>query len=620
MSTSGTKRSSSSKDSHTSKRSRRSSDSSRKKSSTTSRKSRKGTRFVEWLDQGSTAELGKVEHKQCRISIDGESFNLAVGDVVTLRNPNKTSYTDAAPWMVRLECLWEEARPAQSDQPAAGLPMLRARRLMTKADILGLGPISTDNLARLSEMFMYLKDDKHIALSDISVETKIKHIIDPVQVLYCSPETAAAAQGSDSYVCLHTFEWHAVSPTTTKISPVLEYLLAHNEEPPAKKQRSESSPVQQEAPPKVETKQPTQTQPQTTATEQPASLQRWIDSDSISNYDSEEVMPTAAVDEGNGEQRDIREGPDHQAIVPAFVPSLSSKSRNPTQVWKSDQISDKDLAQFISAVSGILVPYLKEHNLTHTDPYSPLPWDTTEELTAKLRGQSFLTLSSFSTGSSLALNETDTLREMNIDALCRLLSKCNCDSQAALEVLKENPEKYVTTWTVEQKETLNVAFRRYAGSLRMVYKALAGEKTLQEVIDYVYRFKIPDQFRRFQETKQEQAVRIIESMESRRNMNLTIPTSGVESLDSIPRRRSRRENPQETRIGDITGSLDDRRVAAKRVLLDVEQEMGKDKLLEVLSVIKTFHKKPTADSRQLMVKVLQGHEHLQEGVLAFFPR
>ena len=82
-------------------------------------------------------------------------------------------------------------------------------------------------------------------------------------------------------------------------------------------------------------------------------------------------------------------------------------------------------------------------------------------------------------------------------------------------------------WTHAQKELFEAGFRRYAGSLRMIHKGLGPmtSKSFRDVIDYHYRFKIPDQFRVFQEIKREQAVRMMECIESRRNVNAAIPMS-----------------------------------------------------------------------------------------------
>lgn len=95
------------------------------------------------------------------------------------------------------------------------------------------------------------------------------------------------------------------------------------------------------------------------------------------------------------------------------------------------------------------------------------------------------------------------------------------DVKNALGVVSASPREFVTVWTPQDKNVFDNAFRRYSGSLRAIYKGM-GNKNLQDVIDYHYRFKIPDQFRRFQERKREQAVRMLECIETRRSLNAPI--------------------------------------------------------------------------------------------------
>ena len=247
------------------------------------------------------------------------------------------------------------------------------------------------------------------------------------------------------------------------------------------------------------------------------------DSDQGGDSSNDEYRAGAAViSEGAIEQRDTRVGPEHQVFVPPFVPNQKVVSRNPMPVWKPNQISREKLQEYVSKASLILVPYLKRKGLTHTEPYSPLSWDHMEELSKELGPDKMPTLSTICTASALSEKRTDMLREVDTDALLRLLHQKGYNAGEALAAIKSAPRDFVTVMTQAQKEIANGAFRRYAGSLRMVYKALAPGKTFQEVIDYVYRYKIPDQFRIFQDTKREQAIRMLECIESRRNLNAPI--------------------------------------------------------------------------------------------------
>ena len=81
----------------------------------------------------------------------------------------------------------------------------------------------------------------------------------------------------------------------------------------------------------------------------------------------------------------------------------------------------------------------------------------------------------------------------------------------------------MTVWSTDEKDIFGSGFRRYSGSLRMIAKSIAPTKEFKDVVDYYYRFKIPDQFRRLTDMKREQAVRIMECIETRRSINTFIP-------------------------------------------------------------------------------------------------
>ena len=233
------------------------------------------------------------------------------------------------------------------------------------------------------------------------------------------------------------------------------------------------------------------------------------------------------IDEGTTEQRDIQVGSNYQVGVPPFVPNdptVVVASRNPVRLWKPGAIGQKGQDDYIERASRILTPYLREHHLTQEEPYAPLPTERMEELAKSMDWRRLPTLSSVSTFSSLATQRVDALREVDIDALLRNLHVSNYSVDAAIAAIEASPRDYIAAWSPHEKARFNAGFRRYSGSLRAIYKGM-GDKALPEVIDYHYRFKIPDQFRRFQERKREQAVRMLECIETRRNSNAPIVVS-----------------------------------------------------------------------------------------------
>jgi hypothetical protein len=232
------------------------------------------------------------------------------------------------------------------------------------------------------------------------------------------------------------------------------------------------------------------------------------------------------IDEGTTEQRYIRVGKEHQVFVPPFVPNQKSVSRHPTMVWKPGMITQQEIDDYLEQATKILTPFLRDFGLTQEEPYCPFPTSRLEELSQSMSWNRLPTLSSVSTVSSLSTKKIDALREVDSDLLLRNLHASNYIVKTAIAAVAASPRDFVTMWSLQEKDVFNAGFRRYAGSLRAIYKGM-GNKDLQDVIDYHYRFKIPDQFRRFQERKREQAVRMLECIETRRSVNapILIPSS-----------------------------------------------------------------------------------------------
>lgn len=244
------------------------------------------------------------------------------------------------------------------------------------------------------------------------------------------------------------------------------------------------------------------------------------DSDDSSSIHSPRAV---RVDEGTIAQRDIRVGSKHQATVPRFIPNQIVVSREPTLVWKAQEVPKESLSQFLEQVASVLFPYLKENRLTQEEPYSPLEWAEMEAVTKATCSNNLPTLSTLCTATSLSGSSTAMLREFDIDSIMELLHQKEYDTTAALATIKASPQEFLTVWSTREKEVFNYKFRKHAGSLRMVLKGISSSKSVQDIVDYHYRFKIPDQFRLFQNKNREQAVRMVESTEERRSINSFIP-------------------------------------------------------------------------------------------------
>ena len=79
-------------------------------------------------------------------------------------------------------------------------------------------------------------------------------------------------------------------------------------------------------------------------------------------------------------------------------------------------------------------------------------------------------------------------------------------------------------------------------------------------------------------------------------------------------------NRQKTSTSEVIGALDERRSQAKRLLLDIEDELGFDKMKEVALLINSFHQRPAMDSRTRLLGILHGSDHLKQRMLEFLPK
>ena len=75
-----------------------------------------------------------------------------------------------------------------------------------------------------------------------------------------------------------------------------------------------------------------------------------------------------------------------------------------------------------------------------------------------------------------------------------------------------------------------------------------------------------------------------------------------------------------TSVADVTGAVEERRVDAKQLLLDLEHELGKEKLAEVANAIKRWHHKSVTQLKVFLVHSLKGHPTLLERFVEFLPK
>ena len=357
---------------------------------------------------------------------------------------------------------------------------------------------------------------------------------------------------------------------------------------------------------------------------------------SISGMDDEvsdssvEARYNHVIQEGEGStlRADIEVGDRYQVFVGPFIPNQTVPSRNPQLVWKPGCVDATEFDTFTKELAMVHSEYLREHNLTTDEPYTPLSSERAEQLMKELHGEKRLTGSTLSSASMLSGTRADVLKECDADEVLRLLSKHKFNITDALAAVRENPNQVSTGWSATEREIFDDSYRKHHGALRMVAKALAPTKSMKQVVDYFYRFKIPDQYRLYQDKKREQAIQLIECIEKRRNPNAPISGTEASSINVAESEDQDDDNPnsqstgpwQETTVEDTVHALEDRRQVAKKLLLDIDSLMGSDTLTKIAVGIESLHSDYDRDTKDELLRELKSEPDLQRRLLELLPR
>lgn len=209
--------------------------------------------------------------------------------------------------------------------------------------------------------------------------------------------------------------------------------------------------------------------------------------------------------EGNATQK-IMVGPAHQATLPPFTPRQRSQAEHapPVPIWIPDKINDVDIDEYLDSAKDILIQYMKEKNIEIT---RNVPQNLDEA----------------------HLQSKFTVREFNADQIFKVLHDKSYDKENALKAIKTSPHLYLNVWTKEEKELYDAGFKRHFSAIRVIANGMSSFKKHKDVVDYHYRFKIPDQFRRYEDKKREQAMRMLQAIEKQR-MKEYISTETAQSV------------------------------------------------------------------------------------------
>ena len=212
------------------------------------------------------------------------------------------------------------------------------------------------------------------------------------------------------------------------------------------------------------------------------------------------MSPRRVISEGVSTVGKIQVGSNHQAEIPPQLDlqrktsfrglSNPPSQRIPIMVWDPATDEGEHVNEFLIDACSVLVNHLKENGLEpfHEENYvgSPNPTD-----------------------------EATKPREANIDCLLMELHDCRGDTSAAIKKITANPSKYMTFWDKKEKEKFDAGYRVYRDAIRMIAKTINDTKSCKDTVDYQYRFKYCENFRRFLRKKHEKAEEMMVAVEDR---------------------------------------------------------------------------------------------------------
>lgn len=358
--------------------------------------------------------------------------------------------------------------------------------------------------------------------------------------------------------------------------------------------------------------------------------------DDASNTDYAQVpypmSPRRVISEGPTVGK-IHVGPNHQAVIPEQIDLERKASRRgmanpplarmPTLVWDPKSNEDSVVNSFLDEACSMLIqkrittagmkPFHEVNCVESPDPHA----------------------------------ETKRPRECRIDCLLTELHQCKYDVKKALKRVSENPDKFMTIWTSNEKEQFDASYRAYRESLRAISQSMGEERSTNDVIDYLYRFKLVENFRRFTAKKREKAREMMESVENRMlnekakedAKNEYVEESDDSSSEDDKGKRTgvlssvSTAGPVNNRIRtwfrtgggdeDAVGATQLRRNEAANLLSKIKETVGEEAYLVLAKSLKTYY--AHSDSSLTEVKntaadIMKAHPDLLKTFEHFLPR
>lgn len=542
-----------------------------------------------WIDNGTVDEYEtKRIHNGIRISTQAGSFDVRPGDCVALWSSDEAAESQQweAQWICRVEELWEPLNSDPSSSPDQ-IILFRGRWMYSRRELVKCrgrwrGVMTQEKL--LSSLA-----PNELVLSDQEDKNPVAAIQSKVQVLFQQP-LAGPTPTTAQYLCRYalTLEGRVCTLSVLNDSQSLSMNLGGDS----------------------------------------LSSDDMADDDSGSEARERRRVPFPEG-EGSNLRAEIQVGEAHQITVGPFIAGQVVASRKPKKVWEPNRISDDQLRTFLDRLSAIHNEYLTRNKISSEEPYSPLSTEKAElEMLriAKAQGIStipMLTGSNVSTASRLTVTPNAMWKECDVDAVMELLNDHGYDTEAALEAARKNLDSITNGWSYAEKTLFDDGFRHANGSLRRIANNV-DTKTNKEVVDFWFRFKIPDQFRLYQNKKREQSIRIMECIEKRRYLDLTMrSTTGDASRQQENVFQAPNTKPSkwsEASVGEVTGAVEQRRHLAKQLLLDVQDTLGPEVTSRVAAALRRLHKSYSHSVKEELFALLENQPELKKRFLEFLPK
>lgn len=319
----------------------------------------------------------------------------------------------------------------------------------------------------------------------------------------------------------------------------------------------------------------------------------------------------------------IHVGPRHQVVVPPLRPSSSyeASSAAPTLVWSAERAAAASSAPddaydgYATAAADALRRHMRNQGVRADAPSSSSSSVAESAAATRRSARRGAAKRAAPAPPPVAPRERALTRECDEDSLTRALHDSGYDVAAALSAVRADPSAHLTAWDDDEKESFDEGFRRWRGSLRAVGKGVPT-RSYKDVVDYHYRFKIPRQFRKYQERKRDQSRRMTDAADHKSaRANRVHDAAAPDAFAADTSGRALR------RVAGF-GASERRRASAKDFLVRVRDVVGSETYLVLSDRLKAYQRKDVdvAVLKEEVTDLLRSDASLRERFLEFLPK